>query len=53
MLASREIDIDQFLIGTGLIMFILNQIFEKKSQNQNIRDRVELIRIILQAAPST
>lgn len=53
MLSSKELDINQFLISTGLIMFILNQIFEKKTQNANKKDRVELIKLILQASPYT
>ncbi len=53
MLTSKEIDINEFLINTGLIMFILNQIFEKKAQNSNKKERVELIKLILQASPYT
>ena len=30
MLLNKELDIQTFLVATGLVMFILNQIFEKE-----------------------
>ena len=37
----------EFLINTGLIMFILNQIFEKKPNDENIKERIEFVKLIL------
>jgi hypothetical protein len=53
MLSSKELEIYPFLINTGLIMFILNQIFEKKASNANMKERIELVKLILQASHYT
>ena len=53
MLLNKELDIQTFLVATGLVMFILNQIFEKEYQHKNYRERVELVKLILQASPYT
>jgi hypothetical protein len=48
MISHKELEIKEFLIETGLIFFILNQIFEKKPSNENMKVRIELVKLILQ-----
>ena len=50
ILSYDQLDVDLFLVRTGLIMFILNQIFDK---TVNKKIRVELTKLLLQTSQYT